>query len=173
VRPSEVLFSKHVWEQIPAKPRERGRSIPSIAVKGKREPVEVFSIIMDCGEYASTLIDDHEARRRNAPSASLELTLEGKSLRLEREGNLLIGRGQECDLRIEHDKTSRAHARIFYQAPAFVLEDSSTNGTTVVQDSGARALIHRRRTVLIGRGSIYAGATPGTANAQPIEYRVS
>lgn len=172
-RPSEVLFSKQVWDQIPAKIRERGRSIPSITVKGKREPVEVFSIITDCGEYATTLVDDHKARHRNAPSTSLELTLEGKQLRLEGEGNLLIGRGQECDLRIEHDKTSRTHARIFYRAPAFVLEDSSTNGTTVVQDSGAKALIHRRKTVLIGRGKIYAGATPGTANAQPIGYRVS
>ena len=142
-------------------------------MKGKREPVEVFSILAQSEDCPPTFVDSSgDLSQENTPSTSLELSFGGERLTLEGPGDLLIGRGEECDLRVEHTQASRTHARIFYRAPVFMLEDSSSNGTTVVQDSGARVLIHRRGTVLFGCGKIYPGSTPGAADALAIEYQV-
>lgn len=171
-RPSEILLSKQLWAELPAGIRDRGRSIPSIAVKGKREPVEVFSILPQDDDCPPTFVEASDHPQESLPSTRLEISLGEQRLSLEGPGSLLIGRGEECDLRIQHSQASRSHARIFYRAPVFMLEDSSSNGTTVVQDSGAQVLIHRRGTVLFGCGKIYPGSTPGAADALAIDYQI-
>jgi hypothetical protein len=167
-----VLLSRPVWIRLPDEIRERAHSLHSIGVKGKREPVEVFSILKSSGEFCATLLDASGDAQQEAPCSCIELRLGEECLRLEGPGSLLVGRGPDCDLRVEHEQTSRTHLRVFYRAPAFMLEDTSSNGTTVVQESGAPVLIHRRETVLFGSGRIYPGSIPGSPGAVAIEYLV-
>ena len=46
------------------------------------------------------------------------------------DGNLVLGRGDRAEIRLEDPFASSSHARIYEQAGALVLEDlGSTNGT--------------------------------------------
>jgi hypothetical protein len=46
------------------------------------------------------------------------------------DGNLVLGRGERAEIRLQDPFASSSHARIYEQAGAFVLEDlGSTNGT--------------------------------------------
>lgn len=171
-RPFEVLLTESLVDRLAPALRERCRRLPSITVKGKQEPVEIYSIVTQVSEHAETFLEAPGDPARRPAGVRLELELDGVRHVLQGPGSLLIGRGPECDLRVDHQRASRAHARVFFRAPDFLLEDSSANGTTVVQEGGARALIYRRETLLLGRGSIYPGATPGSEGARAITFVV-
>jgi two-component system response regulator AtoC len=60
---------------------------------------------------------------------------------LPEEGTLLVGRSQECDVRIDHPSASRKHVAI-HTGASFQIEDlGSQNGTRL---AGARLAAHRR-----------------------------
>lgn len=172
-RPCEVLISKQVWEQLPDNVRELCRSIPPIGVKGKAKPVEVYSIFTQAEDCGQTMLQEPVSRQQSMEASNLELRLGEVRLVLDGPGSYVIGRGQECDIRVDNERTSRAHAKVFLRGSAFMLEDSSTNGTTVLPDSGAAVRIHRRDTALFGRGKIYLGSKPGSPGAMAVEYYVS
>ena len=172
-RPSEVLISKPVWEGLPEYLRGLCRPIPSIGVKGKVKPVEVYSFISQVEEFGETMLQEPASAQQDMEASSLELRLGEVCLRLDGPGTYVLGRGNECDLVVDNHRTSRAHAKVFHRGSTFMLEDSSTNGTTVLPDSGAAVRIHRRDTALFGRGKIYLGSKPGEAAAQPVEYHVN
>ncbi|MFT5289079.1 MAG: adenylate cyclase [Planctomycetota bacterium] len=171
-RPSEVLVSRQVWDQLPADIRDLGRFISPISVKGKRDPVEVFSILTNENESFQTIGIGADSEQPVLGAGSIELAFRGQSWLLEGPGSLLIGRGCECDVVVDYEQTSRTHLQVSYRAPVFMLTDSSTNGTTVVHDSGAPVLIHRRDTVLFGKGWIYPGSIPGRPDSPAIEYQI-
>ena len=112
-RPSEVLLSKQLWAQLPTEIRNRGRPIPPISVKGKREPIEVFSILTQSDDCPATLVDSVDQPQEIVPSTSLDLSLGEERFTLKGTGEVRSGRVYECDLRIEHTQASRTHARIF------------------------------------------------------------
>jgi adenylate cyclase len=170
-RPSEVLLSKAIWDQASASIRAQGRPLSPIRVKGKAEPVEIYSILTECSEVGETLIQDPGELQGDAPSA-LILILDGLTYTLTSTGEFVVGRGKECSLHVDHHQASRRHARLFYRAPHFVLEDSSSNGTTVVQRGGGRLLLRRKEIVLLGEGYIYPGSTPDTDDNCCIEFSV-
>lgn len=173
-RPCEVLISKQVWEHLPAPVRELCRSIPSIGVKGKAQPVEVYSILMQEEDFGQTMIQDPvSASTQSMEASTLELCLGEARLVLDGPGSYVIGRSHRCDLRVDNPRTSNLHAKVFKRGSAFMLEDSSTNGTTVLPDSGAAVRIHRRDTALFGRGKIYLGSKPDSPEALAVEYYVS
>ena len=73
----------------------------------------------------------------------------------------LIGRDEDCGLKVEHSLVSRRHASVERVSGKFFLHDHSTNGTYVDDDGGTGpALIQREIYQLKGRGVISLGSEP-------------
>jgi hypothetical protein len=70
---------------------------------------------------------------------------------------LTIGRGDDSDIRIDSDLTSRIHAHLSFHETNFVLEDRSTNGTFVRIDQDDEVYLHNEQIVLRGSGVISLG----------------
>ena len=73
----------------------------------------------------------------------------------------LIGRDEDCGIKVVHRLVSRRHASIERVSGKFFLHDHSTNGTYVEDDGGGGpALIQREIYQLKGRGVISLGMEP-------------
>lgn len=83
---------------------------------------------------------------------------------------LSIGRQESCGLRLHSALASRVHARIERRGDAFVLLDSSTNGT-YVELAGGEQRIRRGECALHGRGRIGFGGKPGAEGIEYVEFR--
>ena len=173
-RANEILISHPFWNQLEPDFQERARSVPPVSVKGKREALQLFSILRDgddaiSGELTMAIVEPEQ----ESSTRRIELVYAGQAFALEGEGSIQLGRGSKCEIVVAHHKVSRIHARIFYRKPDYVIADSSTNGTFIVPENGSQAHILRRDTVLFGSGVIYPGAAPGTENAQAVGFDVT
>ncbi|MFT5284758.1 MAG: adenylate cyclase [Planctomycetota bacterium] len=173
-RANEILISKAMWDQMAPELREKARSVPPVSVKGKREPLQLFSILdfdeedLDSGMTMAAVSGEVEVQER-----TIRLDYGGQTFSITGEGSITFGRGSGCGIVVKQSESSRIHAKIFYRAPDFVLSDSSTNGTFLVPEHGSQAHILRRDTVLFGRGKLYPGASPTSPTAQSIDFEVS
>ncbi|MCH1569925.1 MAG: adenylate/guanylate cyclase domain-containing protein [Longimicrobiales bacterium] len=174
-RESEILLSATLFSQVSPRVKELARSVPPVSVKGKREPLELYSILdhgLGDADFEMTLMAPGAERVGNAARV-LKLNVEGQTYKLEGDGALTIGRAADCEVLINHDKVSRTHAKIIYRHPEYLIADSSTNGTYIVPESGPSVHLNRRETVLFGRGRLYIGTDPAGANAIWIDFEVS
>lgn len=80
---------------------------------------------------------------------TLELTLDNPTL--------TIGRDPRSDLVLTEIHVSRNHCQIERREDCIVLTDSSTNGTSVLQDESTEVLVKRNTLVLKGKGLIFFG----------------
>src|SRR5262249_21653447 len=102
------------------------------------------------------------------PTARLVVFCDGRveTHALPDEGALVVGRSEECDVRIDHTTVSRKHA-VLYAGPTLGIEDlRSSNGTRgggVVAPANERVLV--RAGVTVELGSVLVVIQPGSASA--------
>jgi len=129
---------------------------------------EQDAVDTDAGNSLLQVICNEETVTRIAiPTKHQEISITVPGLRLRwRDYNLAlvpespsltIGRGDQCDIRIESDLASRVHARLDFQQTNFVLTDQSTNGTFVQIDDDDEVYLHHEQIVLRGCGVISLG----------------
>jgi FHA domain-containing protein len=66
-----------------------------------------------------------------------------------------IGSGDDNEVVVHGDYTSRHHGEIYYRHVRFHLSDMSTNGTGVVHEGDNFVRLHREEKILSGSGTIY------------------
>jgi len=81
-----------------------------------------------------------------------------------------IGRGQQNDVVVPDEFTSRLHARIEYRRGKFVLLDQSTNGTFVLTQEGERVHVHKGELPLWGAGVISLGRSLSADSPEAIRF---
>ena len=109
-------------------------------VKGKTEPMDVYLLAND----RRGLTDYQPPLHTKMSSCGSACATGSQSRAVDvQAGACLIGRDDDCRIKIEHRLVSRRHASIECVAGKFFLQDHSTNGTYV------------------------AGATAGQARARP------
>ena len=86
-------------------------------------------------------------------------------------GQLSLGRGQENSLVVTGPRVSRQHAEITFRDGAYIITDSSTNGTIILGDQQEPVMIKRGSEVLRGSGRIGLGIDPNNEPAQAILFR--
>lgn len=174
-RANEILISRPLWAQIPTDLQDLARPVPHVSVKGKREPLELYSVLDHGSAEEETGLTMMVSAQRPSTIRTRTIRLSHMDLRLELsgEGAVTIGRSLECDFLIAHHEASRLHARVFYRRPDFLIEDTSTNGTYLVPDNGRSVHLTRRETVLFGKGRLYPGANPDSEDAVWIEFEVT
>ena len=166
--PGEVLMSGACAERLRAEQRATVRLLDTTMVKGRPEPLEIYSYI---GDATNVTIIVPSARRD--AGVALVLMHRGAELRMETTGApLLIGREASCGLVIDSELASRRHATIEVQRTSFVLTDHSSNGTFVLPDqSGIPQFLRRESVHLAGSGVISAGAAADHNLDNLIRYR--
>lgn len=174
-KPSEILISRELRENLPPFLRELLRRVPPISIKGKRAPIDVFTLLKDTA--TSDLSKTIEIERtvmfnpKRAERAHLEISYRSEKIVLGSDSELTIGRDPDCDLTVDNKHVSRLHARIFHRQGKFFLEDQSANGTFLVPQYSKLHLL-REESILHGSGLIYLGADPDTTHSEPILYAV-
>jgi len=134
----------------------RLRLIGGVPVKGKPEPMDVYLLPDD-----RRALTDYRPPMRKTDVGGLILRYGGNTWLVGGSaGACLLGRDDDCRLRIEHRLVSRRHASVECVAGKFFLQDHSTNGTYVAERNGAPVLVHRELLQLKEPGLISLGIEP-------------
>ncbi|MDQ7990241.1 MAG: FHA domain-containing protein [Candidatus Dactylopiibacterium sp.] len=86
---------------------------------------------------------------------------------------LLAGREDGNDIVIADRRASRHHARIEWRQGRFVLVDTSTNGSFIVDDAGNETALRRAETELPARGRIGFGYSPAEVDAECVLFDIA
>lgn len=148
--------------------RDEIRMLDRVAVKGKREPLEIHELVwQDSGDLTmlGTRMTEERAARLRLAFGARELWFDGSGA-----GSFSIGRDATCDIVIDDLKASRQHARIERRRDKFVLVDHSSNGT-FVEIAGEHELALRREELILRRsGRIALGLRTGDPEATVVEF---
>ncbi len=144
------------------------RPYQTARVKGKSKPIRVKEIVWDREDATSMINATQLTQLTQLEQAPIQVQLYymGKVFDLiAGQPAFVIGRGNHCDLIIDSNLASRAHAKIEFRWGEVVLVDHSTNGTYVRAQQGKResdgisVRLHRRETTLHGTGKIAIGTS--------------
>ena len=153
----EIVLTAAARAQLSDSPQApRLRLISGVPVKGKPEPMDVYLLPDD-----RRALTDYRPPLRKAVAGGLVLSYAGRTLLIGGgTGGCLIGRDDDCRLRIDHRLVSRRHASVECVSGKFFLQDHSTNGTYVAERNGAPVLVHRELLQLKEPGLISLGIEP-------------
>lgn len=156
----QILTTGATVAQVSPKWRAAMRQIDRTAVRGKSEEIDVYELVWQEAEV-TRIAGKAWAIADAAPPATLVLNWGAHELEVnERHPTVTVGRGEQNELIVPNDVVSRLHARIEYRNRRFSLTDQSTNGTYVVDGSGAAHLVRHDTHALTGSGSISFGRKP-------------
>jgi len=113
--------------------------------------------------------------RDAAPVSRTRLLLRyhGASLLVsEHKPVLLAGREEANDVIVTDRRASRQHARIEWRAGRFMLIDSSTNGTYLLDEHGVEVLLKHGECELPAHGRIGCGYSPQEAGCEPMVFDI-
>ncbi len=138
------------------------RKITTIQIKGKAAEVEVYELMWQQSEDATTMA---AARSVYMPKkTTLRLVLQGKEHLLSDELTAVsMGRDATGELVITDRMASRSHGKIERRLDKFVLVDHSANGTFVMVEGDKEVVLRREEFTLRGRGWIAFGQSKTTA----------
>jgi class 3 adenylate cyclase len=175
-KPSEILITEALRDAMPPGLRATVHRVPPIAIKGKREPVQLYSILQgvaDAQQDACQTVELGRSQLGRIPeleASRLELRHMAATVELAPGMELSLGRDPQNGLVVDHPLASRLHARIFHRGGKFILEDVSANGTYVVTRPRFRLRLLREQSFLVGSGEIYLGAEPENVRCEPVYY---
>jgi class 3 adenylate cyclase len=163
----QIITTQEVVGRIGERLRERVRMLDRVAVKGKREPLEIFELSWQESEDLTTL----GTRFEEVPTR-LKLVFGSRELWFDAAGGnaLRLGRDAACDIVIVDRRVSRQHARIEKRRDKFMLIDESANGTYVAVNGEPEICLRREELVLRASGRISIGHRTGDADAIVVEF---
>ncbi|MET0680449.1 MAG: FHA domain-containing protein, partial [Burkholderiales bacterium] len=165
----QILATQEVIARLSGPTRENVRMLDRVAVRGRREPLEIYEFIWQDSTEELTMMGTGQPEER---VPRLRLAYGDRLLWFDGAGAGQVGLGRDaaCDIVVADSKTSRQHARIEKRRDKFVLVDHSSNGTFVKLGREAEVCLRREELMLRGRGRIGLGHRTGEAEATVIEF---
>ncbi len=164
----QIITTSEAVARLAPPTSEKVRLLDRVAVKGKREPVEIYEFVWQDSEELTTLgtrfAEDRVPRLRLA-FGERELWFDGAG-----GGAVMIGRDASCDIVIGDRKTSRQHAKIEKRRDKFVIADHSSNGTYVAIADEPEVCLRREEVMLRARGRIGLGHRTTDAEATVVQF---
>ncbi|MES2088758.1 MAG: adenylate/guanylate cyclase domain-containing protein [Pseudomonadota bacterium] len=170
---NETLTTGPLIRELPSDQQERFRSIDSLHLRGRKEPVPVLRMeSIRFGDTESTMIVGGAANT-DMPDG-LRLTWQGTERIFSTASMpLVLGRSPQASFCVSDSRVSRSHVRIESHSGHIYLSDLSYNGTHVKFDHDDRILTLRRGTcTLHGSGVICMGSPPTDTTATQIHFEV-
>lgn len=177
-KPGEIVASKDLVDALPDEERHRLALLGKQALKGKQEPIEVYSMVLDEGDDTQMAWSrggqaDEGSPETVVPSLALELEYQGRIVTVHDGERCLIGRADRCDLVVPAPSVSREHASIHVRAGRATLTDQSSTGTWVLDGNGGYTTLRRETSKLGGTGRIRLGRHPRDPHpAEEIDFRL-
>lgn len=199
---NQIFVSSEARQRLPEAMRAQLQAEPasSVAIPGYIEPVYVFpsGYIPGAANSSPAAIEAFSptSTSLNAPHFPQDTTYHSQSpvfnpakpapqrtsLMLRHNRNnlsvsdhhpvVLAGREEGNDLIIADRRASRHHSRIEWRQNHFVLIDTSTNGTFMVDDAGNEVVLRRGETDLPERGRIGFGYSPTEIGAEVVFFDI-
>ena len=167
-RVGQIITTSEAVGRLSGPVQEKVRLLDRVAVKGKREPVEIYEFVWQDSEELTTLgtrFAEDRVPRLKLGFGERELWFDGAG-----GGAVTIGRDASCDIVIGDRKTSRQHARIEKRRDKFVLADHSSNGTFVAIAEELEVCLRREEVMLRARGRIGLGHRTTDTEATVVEF---
>lgn len=164
----EIVLTETAQKQLTNHARWQNlRLIRKVPVKGKAEPMNIY-----------LLPNEKQALTDYRPPLQTKTFVVRLSLRYRtlvcavdvQAGACLLGRDEDCRLKVDHRLVSRRHASIECVAGKFFLQDHSTNGTYIDEGQGKVVLVQREIYQLKGSGLISLGVEPRENPEHLINY---
>ncbi len=170
-RAGEILTTQETVNHLRPEQRLSARMLDRTTVKGKSEPVNIYSLVNEADTQATTISGSTSTGQRVDRRKTLSLEYGGQTLSLEGlAAPLFIGRAAQCQLVIDSRYASRKHAFIESKRDSFILTDQSTNGTYLMSSEGESMYLKRESVRLLGSGVISLGIRPEADEDNLIRY---
>jgi len=164
----QILTTRQTVEVLAPELQAATRHLVRTAIKGKREEIDLYEVIWQEADLTRMKV------LSSVPAASqvrLRLRFRDREIELSQGRPVVtIGRGQQNDIAVPDEFTSRAHARIEYRRGRFILLDQSTNGTFVFAADGKAVHLHREELPLQGAGVISLGRILSADSSEVIHF---
>jgi hypothetical protein len=164
----QIIATQDVVARLGGPLREKTRMLDRVAVKGKREPVEIHELVWQDSEELTMLgtrLTEERVPRLRLAFGARELWFDGSG-----KGAVTLGRDATCDIVLDDRKASRQHAKIERRRDKFVLVDHSSNGTFVQIAGEAELGLRREELILRRRGRIALGHRTSDPEASVVEF---
>jgi class 3 adenylate cyclase len=165
----EIMVTRHVLEHLDERSRRMFRSLDSIVLRGREQPVSVYTCAGSpqrdgpetCFESWEDASEPDGIRLWNHTG---ELVLGLRSL------PALLGRGAQAHFLVNDASTSRSHAQLEWRGQSLQITDFSSNGTHVRFSDGELVTLRRSSCVLHGRGQIGLGRLPEPGGSATVDF---
>jgi class 3 adenylate cyclase len=164
----QIITTSEAVARLRAPTEEKVRLLDRVAVKGKREPVEIYEFVWQDSEELTTLgtrFAEERVPRLRLVFGEREIWFDGAG-----GGGVTMGRDASCDIVIGDRKTSRQHAKVEKRRDKFVLADHSSNGTFLAIADEPEVCLRREEVMLRARGRIGLGHRTTDAEATVVEF---
>lgn len=164
----QIMTSRETVQMMSPLMRSCSRRLYSIEVKGKATPVDLYEILWQQSEDATTMATNRTVVKQKQTILRLkyldqELVLDGPRTTVS------LGRDKAGDVVIIDRMASRQHGKIERRLDKFVLADQSANGTFVTVDGEAEVVLRRAEFSLRAHGWISFGQSRATAT-EAVEF---
>jgi class 3 adenylate cyclase len=168
----QVLTTAATVDALPPGLRKSARQVDRAAVRGKKEPIDVYELVWQEAEATQITGRAWEVPPEvKLASARMLLTMGGHELEVsETHPSLTVGRSAQNDVVVPHQQASRLHARIDYRNGRFLLTDQSSNGTWIVDLEGKSTLVRHDSHVLSGSGMLAFGHLPAPGEPDLLRF---
>lgn len=158
----QIILSTDTADGLTPQTKDKTRHFDRVKVKGKAKEMRISQLVWE-NVGVTRMVSVASITSELDKSLTMTIACEDFEAHLTQENNTLeIGRSDECDLVVQTELASRAHAKITIKRGKFVLIDQSTNGTFVEDKQGNINYIRRDEVVLSGTGRISLGQEPNS-----------
>jgi class 3 adenylate cyclase len=159
-------------DQLDASLRARLLRVGRVAVRGRRDRVEIFELTTG-NETLTHWVDVPSEHEPTAVAGWLKIFCDGREHALRGDGGpITIGRDASNDLVLKSPQASRFHAKLERRKRGWYLVDRSSNGTVVEPDGGRATWLRREDRRIEGSGTLRVGGVPSTRRDEPIRYEL-
>lgn len=159
----QIITARDTVMQMQPMLKSATRKITAIQIKGKATEIEVYELMWQQSEDATTMAKGG-ASIFKPKKTTLRLVLQGQEHLISEERTAVsMGRDASADLVIKDRMASRSHGKIERRLDKFVLTDHSANGTFVMVDGDREIVLRREEFTLRGKGWISFGQSKTTA----------
>lgn len=136
----QIMLTDDACQRLSTASKSRTNYFSDVYIKGKQEPYTIHQALWD-QEQGTVIVRsnvDKPLERRRQPSCFVLRHHDAEVLVTEGK-EVLLGRGEQCNLRVYSEAASRIHAILRCRGGRLILADRSTNGTFVRTGAGKRA----------------------------------
>lgn len=175
-RAREVLIDEMALDNSDSRMPKNIELVAEMTIKGQAKPCKIYRLNWEQvlnSSLGATMVNNVSGAKSSAAN-KLALTYKEQVFVVD-SGNpvFVIGRDSaNVALKINHVKISRKHCTLELKQGKFILQDHSTNGTYIKQQTNGETVVHREAFALIGTGTIKLGQAAAD-EACTVQYTIS